>query len=356
MSAAQFLQISSRSDLVGTYALKTVNEAAAAVRAKGGELTPEARRYRTYDQLNDLLWERLQEAKLVDMAMSYAGEFGDMHAKYRGLEAEKEARKVADAISLKLDMRRDELVEFWDGAVFARRDHGITYARLTIGGLSRIEFSSKDEFLRWAGDAHIPKDQSLRALAFIHATRKHMSTVQEAAPADTKYIGATMPKPQWAEARDAVSDPGKNNGKVFLPKPQNEYAGKLLHMTETHLVQQVGKNSAVIHDLSKLENGVNLAQSFDKKELRPRTHVVIKYGEERGVGEVVPFSAQRAAEVKKEGIAWAEQNIKAEKTRALFVKQLEAFTAEMAKGAPQPARQAAAPRAPDRAPQLERQH
>lgn len=162
-----------------------------------------------------------------------------------------------------------------------------------------------------------------------------MTTAQEAgqsAAAKQQNIGAMMPKSEWAQARDAVSDQGKTNGRVYLPKVENEYQGKIVFLTDTHLVQQVGKNSAVTHDLSKLENGADLAQQYDEKKIGPKTHIVVRYGAERGEGEVVPFTVQRANEVKKQGTEWAEKNITNERSRSTFVKHLEAFTADMAKG------------------------
>lgn len=172
---------------------------------------------------------------------------------------------------------------------------------------------------------------------------------------EVRNLGSPMPKADWTQARDAVSTSGTANGKVFLPKALNEYTGKIMFVTDTHLVQQVGKNSAVAHDLSKLGNGQDLAAAWDAKKIAARTNIVIKYGNERGVGEIIPFNVQRAAEVRKQGTEWAQVNIKNEQSRAAFVKHLEGFTADMAKASTQqPTRTAPTPQSPERAQQIER--
>jgi hypothetical protein len=360
MTEKQFSEIASRPELVQAYAARTLAEVSAAVRDRWPDADRQERTERTYDSLTELVWERLKWPTPVRQVMDQTGEFAQIYERDRQLSAEKEERKMLDYVSMQLDMPRTLLAPLNFGAAFYNRENdGITVAQLSMEGIVVHDFKSAAQFVKWAESVDLPKKQALKAVEIIDATKNlaNMTNTQAAPAPETKTIGALMPKAQWAEARDAVSAPGQTNGKVYLPKSMNEYAGKIVHMTETHLVQQVGKNSAVVHDLTRLENGKDLAAAFDEKKIGPRTNIVIRYNEDRGAGEVVPFNAQRAAEVKKEGVAWAEQNIASERTRAMFVKHLEAFTADMAKGSTwQPARSAAAaPRAPDRAPQLERQ-
>lgn len=360
MAAKEFAEIASRPELVQAYAARTVAEATAIAQDRWPDAKRQERTERTYDSLTDLVWERLRDPALVRKVMDQTGEFAQMYERDRRLSEEKEQRKVLDTMSRELDMPRALLAPIDFGVAFYNRENdGITVVQLSMEGNLVHDFKSAAEFVKWAESTDLPKEQALKAVEIIHATRNlaNMTNTQTPPGSEAKTIGALMPKPQWAEARDAVSTQGQINGKVYLPKSMNEYAGKIVYMTETHLVQQVGKNSAVTHDLSKLENGKDLAQAFDEKKIGPRTNIVIKYGEDRGAGEVIPFNAQRAAEVKKEGVAWAEQNIANERTRAMFVKHLDAFTADMAKGSTwQPTRStAAAPRTPERAPQMERQ-
>lgn len=354
MTPQQVRSIAHSPELMQAYALNTVAEATAAVRAERPAADLQERVDRIYDKLDDVLWDRLKDPSLVGMVMQQSGEFAQMHERNLQLSAEKEDRKLLDHMSREWDVPRAHLVLIKDGVVFTGIEDGITYSAV---GKMPIRFRSDADFNRWADAENVPKQQTARAIAIINATRKlaAMSNSPETAAIEVKNIGGLMPRPEWAEARDAVSSPGQTNGKVFLPKANNEYAGKLVFMTDTHLVQQVGKNSAVTHELAKLENGKDLALAWDDKKVGPRTNIVIKYGEEKGVGEVIPFNVQRATEVKKQGIEWAQQNIANEKTRATFVKHLEGFTQDMAKPpAQQPARSAATPRAPERAPQIDR--
>lgn len=149
---------------------------------------------------------------------------------------------------------------------------------------------------------------------------------------DQKYVGSMLPKPDWETAREAVSSPDKK-GFVYLPKPHSQYAGKLLSMTDTHLIQQVGKNSAVAHDLSKLENGQELAKSFDGGQISPnKTSLSIKYEQDKGKADVLSYNQQRADQVRSQAEKWAEQNITNAKSRDAFLKHVGNFTKDMAKG------------------------
>ena len=83
-------------------------------------------------------------------------------------------------------------------------------------------------------------------------------------------IGEALPKADWLEAINLLKAkaPGEH-GRVYAPKEGGEYGGQVLLVTETHIVQRVGRGTAVAHDLRKLSNGAELAADFDAGKLRP---------------------------------------------------------------------------------------
>lgn len=157
-------------------------------------------------------------------------------------------------------------------------------------------------------------------------------TMEKEAQDAIKYIGERLPKPDWETARNLVSSADRK-GFVYLAKPNAQYAGKVLMMSETHLVQQVGKNSAVAHDLSVLENGPELERQFDNGEIKAgRTNIKVEYGQDRGKADIVTYNQQRAETVQTQAEKWAEQNITNSKSRETFLKHVRTFAQDMAKG------------------------
>ncbi len=157
-------------------------------------------------------------------------------------------------------------------------------------------------------------------------------TMEKEAQDTIKYIGERLPKPDWETARNLVSSADRK-GFVYLAKPNAQYAGKVLMMSETHLVQQVGKNSAVAHDLSVLENGPELERQFDNGEIKAgRTNIKVEYGQDRGKADIVTYNQQRAETVQTQAEKWAEQNITNSKSRETFLKHVRTFAQDMAKG------------------------
>lgn len=154
-----------------------------------------------------------------------------------------------------------------------------------------------------------------------------------------RKLGENIQKADWLEARNAVSDRGATNGRVTLPKPNGEYAGKVVFITETHLVQQVGKNAAVAHDLRLLENGRELGEAYDQNKVQAGiTRMLVRYDAAKGKAEVVPFNVQRATEVRKQGEVWASKSISNVKARQTFMSHLDKFTTDIARGQTQAAR------------------
>lgn len=179
-----------------------------------------------------------------------------------------------------------------------------------------------------------------------------MDQAKQQAPAlDAKRVGQNMPKADWQEAINLLKSkaPGEQ-GRVYLPKERGEYGGQVLLVTDTHVVQRVGRGTAVAHDLSKLSNGKELASDFESGKVKPGHTMRVNYGSEQegGKATVVPFNQQRATEVRNELGKWAEANISNARGRETFLKHLDAATKEMA--AKQPAQREPAQPAPNRAP------
>jgi hypothetical protein len=104
-------------------------------------------------------------------------------------------------------------------------------------------------------------------------------------------------------------------------------------MTDTHLVQQVGKNAAVAHDLSKLEHGTELGKQFDEGLIKVgHTSIKVQYGQEQGKADVLSYNQQRAESVRMQAEKWAEQHTTNAQNRETFVKHVRAFTQDLAKG------------------------
>ena len=149
---------------------------------------------------------------------------------------------------------------------------------------------------------------------------------------ENKYVGRMMPKPDWETARNLVSDQ-ERSGSVFLAKPMAEYSGKMILMTDTHLVQQVGRYSAVAHDMSKLENGGQLERDFEEGSIQnDRTSMKISYDKDIGKADVLSYNQQRANIIQKQAEKWAKENITNEKSRETFLKHVDSFTADLTKG------------------------
>lgn len=170
-----------------------------------------------------------------------------------------------------------------------------------------------------------------------------------------KYIGERLPKPDWETARNLVSSEDRK-GFVYLAKPNAQYAGKVLLMSDTHMVQQVGKNSAVAHDLSKLENGPEFERQFDDGKIKAgRTHIRVEYGQDSGKADVVTYNQQRADTVQTQAEKWAEQNITNSKSRETFMKHVRAFAQDIAKGNEPAKTQALTAKAPEKTPAPQQQ-
>lgn len=181
-----------------------------------------------------------------------------------------------------------------------------------------------------------------------------MEAAAQTPKAEVRRIGANMPKPDWQLAIELLKAYApQDRAAIYIPKAGAEYGGQVLLLTDTHIVQRVGKSTAIAHDLDALQNGRELAGQMDGGQIKRGTHMKFQYGDERGNGTAIPFNQKRADEIKAEMTEWAQKAITNAKGRDTFLKHLENATKHIAQP---PARERAhePQRAPARAPQRDR--
>jgi|GEM_PF-7022794 len=100
----------------------------------------------------------------------------------------------------------------------------------------------------------------------------------------TNPIGTKMSATDW---KDAVTLVGSEQ--IALPKQNSEYAGKVILVTDTHLVQLTNKNSAIAHDLSQLANAKDIEQLADTGQLQGK-HFMLKYDQAKGVATALKIT------------------------------------------------------------------
>lgn len=141
-------------------------------------------------------------------------------------------------------------------------------------------------------------------------------------------ITAPMPRSEWADAK--ANFESKTTGHVTLGLAKNNtvtpYKGQVLFITDTHIVQRVNANVAVVHEFAKLSNGAELNAAVDAGKLKPGSQLEVSYGQEHGKGDVVSFNKLRAEIVQREVIEWAKENIKTPKALETFLKTMEKAT------------------------------
>ena len=158
-----------------------------------------------------------------------------------------------------------------------------------------------------------------------------------------ELIGSKMPKAEWETAIGLV---GGKQGHVYIPKQHGEYSGKIILVTDTHVVQQVGKNVAIAHDITKLDNTKEIAALADSGKLQGK-HFDFKYDDKGGQALAVSFNERRATEIKEKASEWAEKNITNVKSREAFLKHIDAMAKDMAKPSlPKVAKEAQGPSVP----------
>jgi hypothetical protein len=143
-------------------------------------------------------------------------------------------------------------------------------------------------------------------------------------------LGAGMPSADWTRARTAVSDPGRMNGSVSYAKPGQQYSGPVVFVTDTHLVQRVGRNAAVAHDLRVVRNGPEIGQAYEAlKPNHAAPRLLVQYDADKGQAEVQPLKPAELTEVKRQALAWAQQAITSPSARDAFMKHVEGFVSHL---------------------------
>lgn len=154
------------------------------------------------------------------------------------------------------------------------------------------------------------------------------STVAEAKYPERTVITAPMARSEWADAK--ANFESKTTGQVTLGLAKNNtvqpYKGQVLYITDTHIVQRVNANVAVVHEFSKLSNGAELNAAVDNGKLKPGSQMEVSYAQDHGRGDVVPFNRLRAEIVQREVTEWAKENIKAPKALETFLKTMQKAT------------------------------
>ncbi|MDP9902388.1 KfrB domain-containing protein [Variovorax ginsengisoli] len=196
--------------------------------------------------------------------------------------------------------------------------------------------------------------QATHTLHASHQQEKTMEAASQNTQATARRIGENMPKPDWQMSIDLLKAraPGER-ASVYIPKAGAEYGGQVLLVTDTHIVQRVGKSTAIAHDLNALENGRPLSDAIDAGQIKPGTHMKFQYGDDRGTGTAIPFNQKRSEEIKAEMTAWAKEHITNAKGRETFLKHVDAATKNMAQSVSKE-RPQAPQGAPTRAPQRDR--
>lgn len=139
------------------------------------------------------------------------------------------------------------------------------------------------------------------ALAVVEEREIIKEMIAEGSP--VQKIGANLDKAEWQEAMNLLKARAANEPcAVHIPKAGQEYTGQLLFATDTHIVQHVGRGTAVAHDLRKLDNGPALGDQLDRGTLRPGAQMVLKYGPARGAALIVSTDKQRVSEIHRKAI------------------------------------------------------
>ena len=71
-----------------------------------------------------------------------------------------------------------------------------------------------------------------------------------------------------ADKKTALSRLGGQGATLILPRSNSAYSGKIMQVSDTHIVQQTGKNAAVVHEIIKLSNGKDLLKLDDAGKLQ----------------------------------------------------------------------------------------
>lgn len=253
-----------------------------------------------------------------------------------------------------------------DAYVRANPENGMAEVKVEgvitpVSGLAAIE--------RWSNDhgASLADKEHLVALdhqaAFAHAAAaepapsEQLEKIQLQGPA--QRIGTTMPKPDWIETIQLLKarDPDAP-AKVYIPKAGAEYGGQLLMVTDTHVIQRIGKGIAIAHDLAKMTNRESMAvvnlDALASGKVKRGMEMHVAYGQDRGTARFFDVDPQHVKSVQRELSAWGEKNIADPRAREVYMKHVAGAALEAPKNRNVGQRPAVSPRVPARDAQISR--
>jgi predicted ABC-type ATPase len=82
------------------------------------------------------------------------------------------------------------------------------------------------------------------------------------------HIGSKMTEPEYKSVETKL---GIKNAVITLPQANTTYSGNVMQVSETHIVQRTGNNSAVAHSIEKLSNGKELLSLAASGELKGKS-------------------------------------------------------------------------------------
>ena len=158
--------------------------------------------------------------------------------------------------------------------------------------------------------------------------KANIETSVPAAVWERTTISENMPRGDWQLAK--ANFESKTTGAVTIGLAKNNttspYKGQILFITDTHILQRVNSNVAVVHEFARLANGAELNAAVDAGKIKPGSQLEVSYGQEMGKAEVVSFNKLRAEIVQREVAEWAKENIKTPKALDTFLKTMEKAT------------------------------
>lgn len=116
---------------------------------------------------------------------------------------------------------------------------------------------------------------------------------------------------------------GAEVGHIELPKQMCAYTGKVIQVSDTHIVQQVNKNLAYAHDISKLTNGKELRSLAEEGKLR-NVELKIEYSEKQATALQSLVTKEKLQAMADKSKSFA-QELPTQKSRDAFTKQIDSF-------------------------------
>jgi hypothetical protein len=204
-----------------------------------------------------------------------------------------------------------------------KRFENATFDKAPGNGLKNEAFAQFEKTLTPNLRADVMKD--VEARYEMQRDSINRAKQKEQVPVSLGSIAQLGEKMTAIEYRDAVKKlGGESVGRIDLPKQHCTYTGKIVQVSDTHIVQKVGKNAAVAHSINKVTNGMEIVSLAAKGQMRS-ADMSIKYDGAVGVAKQVGFSIEKSNAAVATSKSWAEQNIGSPKAREAFGKLIESF-------------------------------